>query len=293
VATELFSANLATTTVTSGGSSAPASGTTETWTVASSAMFGAAASGVSQFHVADPAAPAETIAVTNVSGVTWTVTRGAESTNTVVHAAGFTVYQVTTAGTLTSFSQAQASTVPSDTGYAAWNYDPLLTALSITFSSLPSAGSRYLARLDVHTAVTVSAIWAMWIKPSGGTPANNFLALYNSAGTQVGSTTSDFTATATGLQGFSVGSVTLAAGIYYAAYVCGTQGTTPGGLAWSTAVNGNTGGISGSLLFGDSAHTAAKYRFAVNGTGASSLPSSFTLSSNSSVSTYPFWAALA
>ena len=108
MAVELFAANRATTTVSSGGTDAPASGTTETWTVASSAMFGAAAAGVSRFHVADPLAPAEMIAVTNVSGTTWTVTRGAESTTPVPHAAGFTVYQVVTTGFLGTALQAGA-----------------------------------------------------------------------------------------------------------------------------------------------------------------------------------------
>ena len=108
MATELFAANRATTTVTSGGTDAPVSGTSETWTVASSAMFGAAATGVSQFHVADPASAAssEIIAVTNVSGTTWTVTRGAESTTPVAHAAGFTVIQDVTAGWLGSVNSA-------------------------------------------------------------------------------------------------------------------------------------------------------------------------------------------
>ena len=100
MATELFSANRATTAVPSGGTDAPSGGTQETWTVASSAMFGAASTGVSQFHVADPAAPSEMILVTNVSGTTWTVTRGAEGTTPVTHSAGFTVYQVITAGFL-------------------------------------------------------------------------------------------------------------------------------------------------------------------------------------------------
>ena len=40
----------------------------------------------------------ELIAVTNVSGTTWTVTRGAESTTPVAHSAGFTIYQVVSAG---------------------------------------------------------------------------------------------------------------------------------------------------------------------------------------------------
>ena len=53
-----------------------------------------ASTGVSQFHVADAAAPTEIIVVTNVSGTTWTVTRGADSTTPVTHTAGFTIYQV-------------------------------------------------------------------------------------------------------------------------------------------------------------------------------------------------------
>jgi hypothetical protein len=111
VTTELFSKNLATTTVSSGGTDAPASGATETWTVASSAMFGTATTGVSQFHVADPAANTEMIAVTNVSGTAWTVTRGAESTTPVAHSAGFTVYQVTTAGFLGAVLKSAAGSV--------------------------------------------------------------------------------------------------------------------------------------------------------------------------------------
>ena len=105
MAAELF-ANTPSTTVSSGGTDAPASGTPETWTVTSSAEFPAAATGVSQFHVGDPAATSEMIAVTNVSGSTWTVTRGAESTTPVAHSAGFTVQQVVTAGALGSFAQA-------------------------------------------------------------------------------------------------------------------------------------------------------------------------------------------
>jgi hypothetical protein len=103
---ELFTADLAATTVTSGGTGAPSSGTSETWTVTSSAMFGAAATGVSQFHIADTATGmgTEMIAVTNVSGTTWTVTRGAESTTPVAHSAGFTVCQVVTAGFLTGLA---------------------------------------------------------------------------------------------------------------------------------------------------------------------------------------------
>lgn len=106
--TELFSANRAVTGVISGGTGAPSSGSSETWTVTSSAMP-VAATGISQFHVADPSAPSEIIAVTNVSGNTWIVTRGAESTTPVVHIPGFTVYQVVTTGFLGNLLSSSAT----------------------------------------------------------------------------------------------------------------------------------------------------------------------------------------
>ena len=110
MATELF-ANYVATTVPTGGTTAPSSGSTETWTVTSSSGFPAAVTGTSQFHVADPAQPGEVIAVTNVSGTTWSVTRGAESTATSAHTAGFTVKQVVSAGFLGSLATSGVSSV--------------------------------------------------------------------------------------------------------------------------------------------------------------------------------------
>lgn len=96
VTKDLFT-NLGTTTVSSGGTTAPSAGATESWTVASSSTFPAASSSAgppSQFYVADPVLPSEIILVTNVSGTTWSVTRGADSTTPVAHTAGFTVRNV-------------------------------------------------------------------------------------------------------------------------------------------------------------------------------------------------------
>jgi hypothetical protein len=100
MAVEVF-ANSPATNVTTGGTDAPATGAQETWTVQSSASFPAASAGLTQFHVTDPAAYSEIIAVTNVSGATWTVTRGAENTVPVSHLPDFQVVQVSTAGALT------------------------------------------------------------------------------------------------------------------------------------------------------------------------------------------------
>jgi len=102
MAKDLFNNN-ATTTVTSGGTTAPAQGTTQTWTVASSSSFPAASNSSSpatQFYVCDPALSTELILVTNVSGSTWSVTRGADGTTPVAHTSGFTVRQIVPAAFL-------------------------------------------------------------------------------------------------------------------------------------------------------------------------------------------------
>lgn len=96
--TELY-ANNASTTVTSGGTTAPAAGTIETWTVASSAAFPAASSSANpmrQFAVIDPTISSEIMRVIDVTGTTWTVVRGVEGTTPTVHPAGFTVAAIVT-----------------------------------------------------------------------------------------------------------------------------------------------------------------------------------------------------
>jgi hypothetical protein len=101
-------ANLATTTITSGGTTAPAAGTVETWTAASSASFPTASTGASpptQFRVVDQAAPGEVMLVTNQTGSgsnTWTVTRGVEGTTPIAHGANWVAQGIVTAGGLDS-----------------------------------------------------------------------------------------------------------------------------------------------------------------------------------------------
>ena len=109
-------ANSPVTIVTAGGTDAPAAFTQETWTVQSSALFPPASTTTTpptQFHIVDTALPSEIIAVVGVSGTTWTVLRGAEGTTPVVHAAGFTVFQIVTAGWLTP-AAAQLAAPPGD-----------------------------------------------------------------------------------------------------------------------------------------------------------------------------------
>lgn len=168
MAVETF-VNDAVTTIFSGGGSAPSSGTPETWVVNSLANFPVISNSAippTQLHIVDPAQPTELIAVTNMSGTgnaTWAVTRGAENTTPVAHAAGFTVKQVLTAGGLTQIqSQLLPATIkvmppPSgDTTGATdlTNYqnavNPLISAGGILQFQ---AGRYYIAQLLLYPSV--------------------------------------------------------------------------------------------------------------------------------------------
>lgn len=95
--------------VTSGGATTPVSGTPETWTVTGLAgVFPAisnAAAPPSFCRCCDPALPSEILWITNISGTTATVTRGAEGSTPVSHAASFQLELLITAGGLGSFAQ--------------------------------------------------------------------------------------------------------------------------------------------------------------------------------------------
>ena len=83
-------------TVASGGTDAPSAGTSESLTLSGSTLPAVSSSAVpaTQCYVCDPAAPSEQMLVTNISGSTATVTRGADGTTPVAHASGYTIQQV-------------------------------------------------------------------------------------------------------------------------------------------------------------------------------------------------------
>jgi hypothetical protein len=139
VTTELWANPAATPATVAAAQTAVAQGTSQNWTMSGGyASFPAASSSggpPTQFHVIDPAQPGEIIAVTNVSGSTWTVTRGAESTATAAHAAGFTVQQVATAGGMTQFLQGP----PSQDGLALGTDQVNSSLLTVSNSSTVTA----------------------------------------------------------------------------------------------------------------------------------------------------------
>lgn len=78
------------------GGGPPAAGTVETWTLSASSLPAASNSAIppTGFYIGDTAAPSEVIAVTNISGATATVIRGADGQTPVLHSTPFTVLQV-------------------------------------------------------------------------------------------------------------------------------------------------------------------------------------------------------
>jgi hypothetical protein len=95
-------------TVTSGGTTAPAAGTVESWTLAAGSTLTSVSSSSSpatQCYITDTATTPEPekMLMTNVTGTgpyTATVTRGADGTTPVAHTTPFTIRNVVNRGTL-------------------------------------------------------------------------------------------------------------------------------------------------------------------------------------------------
>jgi hypothetical protein len=142
MAVEVF-ANDATAVVTAGGTTAPAAGTVETWTLSGSTFAAISSSAVPATfsYAADALASAESekFLIANVSGSTATVTRGADGTTPVAHASGFTVQQVLTRASLEAL-QGQPGSGPelplamAPVAWALWNDDTGPGTINATYA---------------------------------------------------------------------------------------------------------------------------------------------------------------
>ena len=138
---EVF-ANDATATVSSGGTSAPAAGTVESWTLSGSALPAVSSSATppTQCYVTDAENDSEKMLITNISGSTATVTRGADGTTPIAHTAGFTIWQVVTHASLAAFQSPDWLNVFTQYGADPTGVADSTTAISDAVSALSSAG---------------------------------------------------------------------------------------------------------------------------------------------------------
>lgn len=282
--TEVFTNYAQTTTTSTSGTTAPGSGTTETWTVTSSASFPGATTGGNWFHIADPALPGEVVKVTNVSGTTWTVVRGDEGSTPVAHATGATWKQIVTAGWLTQITAAASTSnwLPGDQNFLGWNFDPV--NMNSTGTAMISQ-TLYVIPIAIHAPVTVSKA-CLRVTTAATSLTSAGIALFSSSGVQIAtnSNTTPFTAlgnTNATLTVSSGQSLTLQPGLYYLTVF--NNGTGVASLAPHIA-----GNVSGANIN----TSGASLRFAVNGTAVTANPASLVPGSNSSTGAFTFWAGL-
>lgn len=164
----------------SSGTDAPAPGTVETWTVASSGTFPAVSSSATQptqIHVSDPALASEIILVTNISGLNWTVTRGAEGTTPLAHQSGFTIKQVVTSGGLAGFGLGQNQWCAPG-GYAAETFPRILSSGNQT---LGATGTLYVVGVSLPQYFTVTAISMATKTPAAATQTHGWYVILDNA----------------------------------------------------------------------------------------------------------------
>jgi len=217
--------NNATTTVSSGGTDAPAAGTSESWTVASSAEFPAITTGVTQFRIQDPALPAEIMIVTAISGTTWTVTRGAEGTTPVAHAANFTVDAVATAGGVRGYTAPSIGWQPGAT------YQTPLPPGSSGTSQAYAVGDLVAFPMWLPGAMTIAVVYLD--VNTAGAGDSNFIGFYQDNGQAypgklVGTVTLGSTANGgVGANVDSPGTATIGPGLGWVAYYLEAATTAP------------------------------------------------------------------
>lgn len=173
-----------------------------------------------------------------------------------------------------------AGTVAADHGLKAWNYDPVAALNSSTLVS----GTLYLVKVTLRHSTLVSEIVVMCTTGATTLTTNeNFVAIFDSTGVRKAVTPDmsggSFMGAGANPQTYPLGPVTLAAGDYWIGILC--NASVPITLSRSAGI--------GDLI--NMNLPAATYRFASNGTGRTTMPSSITPSSNTE-SALSFWMAL-
>ena len=177
-----------------------------------------------------------------------------------------------------------ADPAATDSALLAWSYDPTIA----TQTFLTTAGVLYLTRV-VLTGQQTLTNGLIGLSTAGGTltSAQNWVALYNSAGTRIAVSADQSTAFATaGLitAAWTSPVVGAAAGIYYIGVLC--NGGTAVTLASGTTLK------PGNVSLGNAGLTTATSRYLTSGSSQTTTPASVTLSSASGNVAASIWAAL-
>lgn len=172
-------------------------------------------------------------------------------------------------GNLAVVGNALGEDTPGAHGVAAWCYDP---ALAVNSTQL-TAGTLYLSRVNIAAAINVTKLyWWVANTGSGATASQNWIGLYSSAGTLLASVNVDTGFASATLKTSTISSTALTAGSFVWVALLFNASVTPTltrGSGWT--------GVDAAANIG---LAAASYRFAKNGTGLTTLPSTITPSSN-------------
>lgn len=176
------------------------------------------------------------------------------------------------------------SWVPADAGFLAWSYDPMLASTG----SAPANNTVTVIRINIRAPISCTNV-SVFVSATGSglVTGENFVGLYNSAGTLIGTSADQTTAWgSTGLKTAALagGPFPLAAGTFVWAAILPNEsaGTVPSFMRPATLVSNAAAGIG---------VTAATARWATTSSTGTSLPPSITPSGNTNIST-AFWAAL-
>jgi hypothetical protein len=170
---------------------------------------------------------------------------------------------------------------PRSHNLVAWTGDPV----SASSPSAPTTGNMYLLGVYVSRYASVTKLWVgVNSAGSGATAGQNFLGLYNSAGTLLASVGVDSLVTSSaGAFSGTISSTAVIPGMYWVAVLLNVSGSTPQLVRHASAA------ASAALMYTVN-QTGAGLRFAQQNT-LTALPSPLTPSSNLTTSN-PFWAAI-
>lgn len=185
------------------------------------------------------------------------------------------------AGTVAASGNALGEFKPINHAMVAWSYDPAM----IANSHVTTAGNIYLVKLAIAADATVTKVqYYVSVAGSSVTSGQNFVGLYSSSGTLLGSVGVDSDITSAGLKTATISSTALTSGSYvWAAFVFNTTGTMPN--------LGRMGGLTNIQQVVNANLTASQYRFALLTGSNTSLPS--TVTPGNFGSSNPIWAGVA